>query len=74
MGRPFFAPPDVPKDRADALRKAFMDTLRDPDFLAEAEKFKLEITPVDAERIEDLLRDLYATPPDVVQKGATLFN
>jgi tripartite-type tricarboxylate transporter receptor subunit TctC len=74
MGRPFFAPPDVPKDRADALRKAFMDTLRDPDFLAEAEKFKLEITPVGAERIEDLLRDLYATLPDIVQKAATLFN
>ena len=36
MGRPFLAPPGVPKDRADALRKAFMDTMKDPEFLADA--------------------------------------
>ena len=46
MGRPYLAPPGVPKDRADALRKAFMDTMKDPEFLAEAEKAQLEITPV----------------------------
>jgi hypothetical protein len=74
MGRPFFGPPDVPKDRAAALRKAFLDTMRDPEFLAEADKLKLEITPVAAERIEELLKDLYASPPDVVQKAAALFN
>ena len=74
MGRPFFGPPDVPKDRAAALRKAFLDTMRDPEFLAEADKFKLEITPVSAERIEELLKDLYASPPDVVQQAAALFN
>src|SRR5262249_50028357 len=45
MGRPFAAPPDIPADRAAALRRAFMDTMKDKEFLAEAEKAKLEITP-----------------------------
>jgi tripartite-type tricarboxylate transporter receptor subunit TctC len=74
MGRPFFAPPEIPADRAAALRMAFMDTLQDPEFLAEAERAKLEITPVTAERIEGLLQDLYAMPAGVVQRATALFN
>ena len=74
MGRPFMAPPDLPADRAAALRKAFLDTLRDPVFLAEADRLKLEITPVPAERIDALLQEMYATPPDIVKKAAALFN
>ena len=74
MGRPYFAPPDLPADRAAALRMAFMDTLQDPEFLADADKLKLEITPVPARRIEELLTELYKTPPEIVQKAAALFN
>jgi tripartite-type tricarboxylate transporter receptor subunit TctC len=74
MGRPYFAPPDLPSDRAAALRMAFMDTLQDPEFLADADKLKLEITPVPARRIEELLTELYKTPPEIVQKAAALFN
>jgi tripartite-type tricarboxylate transporter receptor subunit TctC len=74
MGRPFFAPPEIPADRAAALRQAFMDTLTDPDFLAEAERAKLEVMPVPAARIEKLLQDLYAMPPNIVQKATELFN
>jgi tripartite-type tricarboxylate transporter receptor subunit TctC len=74
MGRPFFAPPELPADRAAALRKAFMDTLRDPDFLAEAQRAKLEITPVSAERVEALLKEIYATPAAVIAKTATFVN
>ena len=74
MGRPFFGPPDVPADRAEVLRKAFLATLADREFLAEADKAKLEINPVSAGKIEDLLKDLYATPADVVKRAAVLFN
>jgi tripartite-type tricarboxylate transporter receptor subunit TctC len=74
IGRPFFGPPAVPADRAAALRKAFIDTLNDKEFLAEADKAKLEINPVPAERIEDLLRELYAVPADITKKAAVLFN
>jgi tripartite-type tricarboxylate transporter receptor subunit TctC len=72
MGRPFYAPPDLPKDRAETLRKAFLATLDDPDFRAEAEKLKLEITPVAGERVQDIVREIYATPREVVQKAAEL--
>ena len=74
IGRPFFGPPEVPADRAAALRKAFIDTMNDKEFLAEADKAKLEINPVPAERIEDLLKELYAIPADVTKKAAVLFN
>src|SRR5262249_16493978 len=55
MGRPYLAPPDLPKDRAEALRKAFMDTMKDSEFLADAEKSQLEITPVDGAEVEKLV-------------------
>jgi tripartite-type tricarboxylate transporter receptor subunit TctC len=73
MGRPFLGPPGIPDDRLTALRKAFMDTMKDPEFLAEAEKGKLEITPVSGEDIQKLVTDVYATPKDVAAKvGAML--
>jgi len=70
MGRPYLAPPALPKDRVDTLRKAFMDTMRDPEFLADAEKSQLEINPVSGDEIEKLVKEVYATPPEVVQKAA----
>src|SRR3984893_260844 len=70
MGRPYLAPGGVPKDRADALRDAFADTMKDPDFLAEAEKAALEITPVTGEEIDKLVKDLYQTPKALAAKAA----
>src|SRR5215831_11078187 len=74
MGRPYLAPPGIPKDRADALRKAFMDTMADADFRAEAEKSQLEITPVDGAHIQKLVAEVYQTPPEVQKKAAALIN
>ena len=70
MGRPFFSTPDLPPDRAAALRKAFMDTLKDPEYEAEADKLKLENTPVSGERVQKIVSEIYATPKAVVQKAA----
>ena len=70
MGRPFLAPPGVPADRLAALRKAFMATMQDPAFLAEAEKIKLEIRPVSGEAVQKLVAEVYASPPEVVKKAA----
>ena len=70
MGRPFLAPPGVPKDRAEALRKAFMDTMKDPEFLADAEKSQLEITPVAGAEVEQLVKDIYQTPKPLANKAA----
>src|SRR3954452_967777 len=70
MGRPFAAPPGVPKARADALRKAFAETMADRAFLAEAEKAQLEVTPVPGETIASLVQEVYAnTTPKLAEKA-----
>jgi len=74
MGRPLVAPPDVPADRLVALRAAFQATLKDADFLAEAEKVQMEIDPLDAARVTTLLADAYAAPKEIIQRAATLVD
>ena len=66
--RPFAAPPGIPADRAAALRKAFDDTMADPALLAEMKAKKLDVEPIRWQSIEALLKDLYATPKDVVDE------
>jgi tripartite-type tricarboxylate transporter receptor subunit TctC len=66
MGWPFIAPPDVPAERAQALRKAFDDTMKDADFLAEAKQRLLDVNPMTGVAIDKLVADLYATPPEVI--------
>jgi tripartite-type tricarboxylate transporter receptor subunit TctC len=66
MAWPFAAPPDLPKDRAGALRAAFDATMRDPEYLAEAKKRGLEINPMNGAEIDKLIAGLYATPRDVI--------
>ena len=70
MGRPYVAPPGVPKDRAEALRAAFMATLADKDFLADAAKAQLEINPVDGTAVERLVREILQTPKALADKAA----
>jgi hypothetical protein len=69
MGRPYLAPPNLPPDRLAALRQAFMDTMTDKNFLAEADKAQLEVNPVSGADVENLVKDVYATPPDIVAKA-----
>ena len=68
IGRPFIAPPGLPPERAKALRDAFIATLKDPAFLEEADKLKLDVNPVSGIEIDKLVRELYATPKDVVEE------
>ncbi len=72
MGRPFFAPPDVPADRVRALRDAFEKTLKDPAYLAEAEKMGIEVQHLGGEHIHKLLERVYATPKDVIERARTV--
>jgi tripartite-type tricarboxylate transporter receptor subunit TctC len=71
-GRPFAAPPGTPADRVAALRQAFQETLRDPDFVAEAEKMQLEIDPISGQAIARLLQKANGAPKPVVQRAAAL--
>jgi tripartite-type tricarboxylate transporter receptor subunit TctC len=70
MARPFAAPPDIPADRKAALIAAFDATMRDADFLTEAQKLNFEIHPVSASTIDGLLAEVYATPKDVLARAA----
>jgi tripartite-type tricarboxylate transporter receptor subunit TctC len=74
MGRPFLAPPDIPAERAETLRKAFLDTLADKDFLADADKAQMEINPVSGADIERLVTEVYQTPAAVAQKAASFIR
>jgi tripartite-type tricarboxylate transporter receptor subunit TctC len=66
MGWPFMAPPDLPPERAAALRQAFDKTMRDPEFLAEAKQRLLEVNPMSGAEIDKLVAELYRTPPEVI--------
>jgi tripartite-type tricarboxylate transporter receptor subunit TctC len=74
MGRPFLAPPGVPAERTAILRKAFMDTIKDPGFLAEAEKMKLEINPVSGDAVQAIVQDVYRTPKSIAAAVADILN
>lgn len=73
-GRPYVAPPGVPAERIQALRRAFDATLRDNAFLADAEKTNLEVDPLTGEEMHALLREVYATDPAVVEQIRELVN
>ncbi len=68
MGRPFVAPPGVPADRVKMLREAFEKASRDPELVDEAGRMNLEISPLTGEQVQALITDLYATPPELVEK------
>jgi tripartite-type tricarboxylate transporter receptor subunit TctC len=74
MAWPYLAPPGIPPDRAEALRRAFLDTMNDKDFLADAAKSRLEIRPVAGEDIEKLVRQVYGTPAAIAERAANLLK
>ena len=68
--RPFVAPPDLPADRKAALIAAFAQTMRDAEFLAEATKLNIDVNPLGAREVDQIVADLYATPKAVLEKAA----
>jgi tripartite-type tricarboxylate transporter receptor subunit TctC len=66
IGRPFIAPKNVPADRLAALQAAFDATMKDPEFLADAEKQGMTVTPLSGSEVEAAISKLYQTPTDVV--------
>jgi tripartite-type tricarboxylate transporter receptor subunit TctC len=67
MGRPLAAPPQVPPARVAALRQAFERTLRDPEFLAEADRLALEIDLVTGETLQTMVERMFGSPREVVE-------
>jgi tripartite-type tricarboxylate transporter receptor subunit TctC len=71
FGRPFFMPPNVPAERVAAVRRAFDAAVKDKEFLAEADKLKIEVDPLSGEQVADLIGQLYRTPADIVTRVRT---
>jgi tripartite-type tricarboxylate transporter receptor subunit TctC len=74
FARPFAAPPDIPANLRQALIDAFDATVKDPEFLAEAQRRDMEVVPVTAKAMSDMLVELYATPKDILAKAASVIN
>jgi tripartite-type tricarboxylate transporter receptor subunit TctC len=70
--RSYLTPPGVPAERVTLLRKAFADTLADKDFLAEAQKLKIDVNPSSGEKVQALIETLYASPPEIVARAKAL--
>ena len=68
-GRPFVAPPGMPPERTVALRKAMMETFKDPDFLAEAARQQLQVDkPRTGEQIQAQIARVYQMPRSVAER------
>jgi len=67
-GRPFFLPPDVPVARVEALRRAFDATMKDPAYLTEADKLKIDVDPLSGEAVAALVQQVSRTPGDTVAR------
>jgi tripartite-type tricarboxylate transporter receptor subunit TctC len=68
FGRPYILPPAVPADRVAALRKAFMDTFRDRDIIAEAARMQLDIDALSGDEVQAEVAKAYTTPPAIVER------
>ena len=66
--RPYVLPPGTPKARLEVLRKAFADTMKDPQFLDEAKKARLDLSPISGEELEQAVQGIYDAEPEVVAK------
>ena len=69
FGRPYMMSPGVPVDRVTVLRKAFMETMRDQELLAEAQRIGLVIDPISGEELQALAEKLFATPVAIVEQA-----
>ena len=70
LGRPFVAPPGVPAERVAMLRKAFDDTLKDPEFLKDAKLQDLNVDAITGQELAEIIASVYKTPKDVVKRTA----
>jgi tripartite-type tricarboxylate transporter receptor subunit TctC len=74
IGRPFFAPPNVPAERVKALRAAFDAMIKDKAFLEEAQKLNLDIDPVSGEELQKIVADIIDAPADVKKRLADVLS
>ncbi len=74
MGRPLLAPPGVPPERVQILRRAFDETMKDPEFLAEAAAQNMEIKPLAGEQLQQIATDVVRSPPEGLARARELIG
>ncbi len=74
MARIVGSPPGIPEDRLKALRKAFLATMKDPKFLADAKKRKMDLSVLTGEQVEANIAELMKTPKDILKRTATVLG
>jgi tripartite-type tricarboxylate transporter receptor subunit TctC len=74
FGRPYIAPPGTPAEQVNILRTAFEATMKDPQFLADAEKARIDITPLHGAKVQEVVEKLYATPPAIVDRAKEIIK
>jgi tripartite-type tricarboxylate transporter receptor subunit TctC len=73
LSRPFAAPPGTPPDRAQALQAAFVATHKDPQYLEEAARLNVDVSPMDGEQVVSALKRLETAPPQMLDYLRKLF-
>jgi tripartite-type tricarboxylate transporter receptor subunit TctC len=68
FGRPYIVAPEVPADRVAALRKAFTATMTDAELVSEAQRIHLDIDFVPGDKLQDMVRKIYSSPPELISK------
>ena len=68
VGTSFFTAPNAPADRVEALRRAFDETMKDPEFLAEAAKLQLSVNPIQGEELQKLIAGVSNLSPEILEK------
>ena len=66
--RPYRAPPKIRPELVKTLREAFTRTMKDPDFLAETKKKRLDIDPTTGDEVETITKEVMSQPPEVVER------
>ena len=72
--RPYVLPPGTPKDRVQILSKAFVDTMKDSEFLADARKAKLDINPLDGAELEKNVREVFNLDPKLIPRAKEMLK
>jgi hypothetical protein len=72
VGRPFFGPPEVAADRGRALQEAFARTMDDPGFKSDADKQKIELTPLLADEMSRIVTQVYDTPKALLERAIAI--
>jgi tripartite-type tricarboxylate transporter receptor subunit TctC len=67
-------PPATPKDRVQMLRKAYMDTMKDPEFLADATKARLDVNPLDGAELEKNVREVFNLDPKLIPRAKEILK